>query len=110
MTPNTPTPVNAPPASRFQAERPYRHLPEQPRWAASLMSRSVHTSRAKFRKAFRSDYSSDQERTRVLGKIIDEVGLKRTMKANARLKKQSQKVGVKPKRAFSEHRAGAADG
>jgi len=41
------------------------------------MSRSVHTSRAKFRKAFRNDYSTDEERTRVLGKIIDEVGLKR---------------------------------
>jgi len=69
------------------------------------MSRSVHTSRPKFRKAFRNDYSTDEERTRVLGKIIDEVGLKRTMKANARLKKQSQKAGLKPKRVFSEHRA-----
>jgi len=72
------------------------------------MSRSVHTSRAKFRKAFRFDYSSDEERTRVLGKIIDEVGLKRAMKANARKKRKSEKAGVKPKRVYSEPRAAAS--
>jgi hypothetical protein len=72
------------------------------------MSRSVHTSRAKFRKAFRFDYSSDEERTRVLGKIIDEVGLKRAMKANEREKKKSEKAGIKPTRVFSELRAAAS--
>jgi hypothetical protein len=72
------------------------------------MSRSVHTSRPKFRKAFACDYSSEEERTRVLGKIIDEVGLKRTMKANARLKNQSKKAGLKPASNYSEHRAAAS--
>jgi hypothetical protein len=72
------------------------------------MSRSVHTTRAKFRKAFCNDYSTDEERTRVLGKIIDEVGLKRTMKADARLKKQSQKAGVKQERVYPEHQAAAS--
>jgi hypothetical protein len=72
------------------------------------MSRSVHTSRPKFRKAFRSDYSTDAERTRVLGKIIDEVGLKRAMKANAREKKKSGKAGVKATRVYIEHRAAAS--
>ncbi|MBA4148631.1 MAG: hypothetical protein H0X66_11005 [Verrucomicrobia bacterium] len=72
------------------------------------MSRSVHTSRAKFRKAFRFDYSSDEERTRVLGKIIDEVELKRAMKANAREKKKSEKIGVKPSIVYSEPRAAAS--
>jgi hypothetical protein len=59
-------------------------------------------------KSFSGRFSTDDERTRVLGKIIDEVGLKRTMKANARLKKQSHKAGVKPKRVFPEHRAAAS--
>ena len=72
------------------------------------MSRSVHTSRAKIRKAFRFDYSSDEERTRVLGKIIDEVGLKRAMKANAREKKKSVKAGAKPRRVYLESRAAAS--
>jgi hypothetical protein len=72
------------------------------------MSRSVHTSRAKFRKAFRNDYSNEDERTRVLGKIIDEVGLKRAMKANARQKKKSEKAGVKPTRIYLENRAAAS--
>jgi hypothetical protein len=72
------------------------------------MSRSVHTSRAKFRKAFRFDYSSDEERTRVLGKIIDEVGLKRALKANARQKRKSEKAGTKPKRVYPESRAAAS--
>ena len=72
------------------------------------MSGSVHTSRAKFRKAFRFDYSNDEERTRVLGKIIDEVGLKRAMKANARKKKKSEKAGVKPTRVYLESRAASS--
>jgi hypothetical protein len=72
------------------------------------MSRSVHTSRAKFRKAFRFDYSSDEERTRVLGKIIDEIGLKRAMKLNAREKKKSAKAGVNPRRVYVEMRAAAS--
>jgi hypothetical protein len=29
---NKATPVNAPTASRFQVERPYRRVPEQGRW------------------------------------------------------------------------------
>jgi len=72
------------------------------------MSRSVHTSRAKFRKAFRFDYSTDEERTRVLGKIIDEIGLKRAMKANAHKKKKCEKAGVKHSRVFVEPRAAAS--
>ena len=72
------------------------------------MSRSVHVSRAKFRKAFRFDYSSDEERTRVLGKIIDEDLLKQAMKANARERKKSEKAGVKPTRVFLELRAAAS--
>jgi hypothetical protein len=72
------------------------------------MSRSVHTSRPKFRKAFRADYSTEEERARVLGKIIDEVGLKRTMKANARLENQSKKAGVKHARVYPEQRAAAS--
>ncbi len=72
------------------------------------MSRSVHTSRPKFRKAFAFNYSSEEERTLVLGKIIDEVGLKRAMKANARQKKQSQKAAVKPGRVYIENRAASS--
>jgi len=72
------------------------------------MSRSVHFSRAKFRKAFRFEYSSDEERTRVLGKILDEGMLKKSMKANARLKKQSKKNGLKPSRVYVEQRAAAS--
>ena len=72
------------------------------------MSRSVHTSRPKFRRAFAGNYSTEEERTRVLGKIIDEVGLKRTMKANARIKKQSRQAGVKPASISSEHRVAAS--
>ena len=72
------------------------------------MSRSVHTCRPKFRKAFQFSYSSDGERTRVLGKIIDEIGLKRTMKWNARLRKQSEKAGLKPGRVYVEPRAAAS--
>jgi O-methyltransferase involved in polyketide biosynthesis len=73
------------------------------------MSRSVHVSRAKFRKAFQANYSTDEERTRVLGKIIDEGMLKKTMKANARLKKQSKKAGLKPtQRVYAEDRAAAS--
>jgi len=72
------------------------------------MSRSVHTSRPKFRKAFACNYSSEEERTRALGKIIDEVGLKRAMKANARQKKQSKKAAVKPRRVYLENRAAAS--
>jgi len=73
------------------------------------MSRSVHTSRAKFRKAFRFDFSSDEERTRVLGKIIDEAFLKRAMKINARERKKSEKTGAKPKRLyFAEAHAAAS--
>jgi hypothetical protein len=72
------------------------------------MSRSVHTSRAKFRKAFRFDYSTDEERTRVLGKILDEGMLKRAMKANARERKKSEKAGVKPTRVYLESRAAAS--
>jgi hypothetical protein len=40
-----------------------------------------------------------------LGKIIDEVGLKRAMKANARVKKQCEINGVKPKSVYLENRA-----
>jgi hypothetical protein len=72
------------------------------------MSRSVHTSRAKFRKAFQFAYSSDEERTRVLGKIIDEGLLKHVMKANTRLKKKANKNGVKPSRVYSEPCAAAS--
>ena len=73
------------------------------------MSRSVHTSRPKFRRAFAGNYpTEEEERTRVLGKIIDEVGLKRAMKANARIKKQSRQAGVKPASISSEHRAAAS--
>jgi hypothetical protein len=72
------------------------------------MSRSVHTSRSKFRKAFRYEYSNDEERTRVLGKIIDEVGLKRAIKANARLKKQAEKKGVAYSRVYCESRVAAS--
>lgn len=72
------------------------------------MSRSVHTSRAKFRKAFCFDYSSDEERTRVLGKILDEGFLKRSMKANARQKKKIEKADMKPWKVYSEFRAAAS--
>ena len=72
------------------------------------MSRSVHTSRPKFRKAVKCDYSSEDERIRVLGKIADEVMLKRTMKANARLRKQGQKAGLKLSPVYVEHRAAAS--
>jgi hypothetical protein len=72
------------------------------------MSRSVHTSRAKFRKAFRYNYSTDEERTRVLGKIVDEILLKRAMKANEREKKKCEKDGAKPSRVYSESRAAAS--
>ena len=40
-----------------------------------------------------------------MGKIIDEVGLKRAMKANARVKKQCEINGVKPKSVYLENRA-----
>ncbi len=43
-----------------------------------------------------------------MGKIIDEVGLKRTMKANARNKKQCKKAGLKPTSICPEHRAAAS--
>lgn len=43
-----------------------------------------------------------------MGKIIDEVGLKRAMKANARQKKQSKKAAVKPRRVYLENRAAAS--
>ena len=72
------------------------------------MSRSVHTSRPKFRKAARFDYSSEEERVRVLGKIADDTMLKRTMKANARIKKQGQKAGLKLPPVYVEHRAAAS--
>jgi hypothetical protein len=72
------------------------------------MSRSVQTSRPKFRKAFRFDYATEEERTRVLGKIIDEVGLKQAIRANAREKKKSGKAAVKPTRAYNEYRAAAS--
>jgi hypothetical protein len=73
------------------------------------MSRSVHTSRPKFRKAFQSDYSTEEERARVLGKIIDEGMLKKTMKVNARLKKQSKKAGLKqPNVLYPEDRVAAS--
>ena len=44
----------------------------------------------------------------MLGKIADEVMLKRAMKANARLKKQSQKAGLKHSAVYVEHRAAAS--
>jgi len=72
------------------------------------MSDSIHTSRAKFRKAFRFDYSTDEERTHVLGKIIDEVGLKRAMKANAKNKKKAKKVGLSLPKVFIEDKAAAS--
>ena len=72
------------------------------------MSRSIHTSRPKFRKAFRFQYSSGDERIRVLGKIIDEVGLKRAMKANARVRKQCRKAGIEPADIYAENRAAAS--
>jgi hypothetical protein len=72
------------------------------------MSRSVHTSRPKFRKAHKHNYSSDEERIRVLGKIADEVMLKRAMKANARLKEQARKVGLNQSPIYVEHRAAAS--
>jgi hypothetical protein len=72
------------------------------------MSRSVHASRPKFRKASKCDYSSDEERIRVLGKIADEVMLKRTMKANARLKKQAEKAGLKQCSVYAENCAAAS--
>ncbi|MEI6349618.1 MAG: hypothetical protein WCP06_00760 [Verrucomicrobiota bacterium] len=43
-----------------------------------------------------------------MGKIVDEVGLKRTMKANARNKKQCKKAGIKPVPIYSENRAAAS--
>jgi hypothetical protein len=72
------------------------------------MSRSVHTSRPKFRKAFRVKYSTDEERTRVLGKIIDEGFLKKTMKINARQKRQIERAGLKPWKVYFEFRAAAS--
>ena len=72
------------------------------------MSRSVHASRAKFRKAFQFDYSTDEERTRVLGKILDEKFLKRAMKANAREKRKCEKAGVKHTKVYHESRAAAS--
>jgi hypothetical protein len=72
------------------------------------MSDSIHTSRAKFRKAFRFDYSTEEERTRVLGKIIDEVGLKRAVKANARNKKKAGKIGLNLPTAYIETKAAAS--
>jgi hypothetical protein len=59
------------------------------------MSRSVHTSRAKFRKASQFDYSTEQARLGVLGKIIDEKLLKRDLKEMAKQKKQFAKAGLK---------------
>jgi len=44
----------------------------------------------------------------VLGKIIDETLLKRAMKANARMKKQSQKSGLKHQKVYSEQRSAAS--
>jgi hypothetical protein len=72
------------------------------------MSDSIHTSRAKFRKAFRFDYSTEEERTRVVGKIIDEVGLKRAVKANARNKKKAEKVGLNLPKVYIETKAAAS--
>lgn len=72
------------------------------------MSRSIHTSRPKFRKAFRQDYSTSEERTWVLGKIIDEIGLKRAVKANARVKKQCERVGVPYTQIYLEHHEAAS--
>ena len=72
------------------------------------MSDSVHTSRPKFRKAFRNDYSTEEERTRVLGKIIDEIGLKRAMKANSRSKKNADKAGIKIGKPFIENKSAAS--
>ena len=72
------------------------------------MSRSVHSPRPKFRKACRRDYSSEEESVRVLAKILDEKLLKRSMKANARLKKQAKQVGLRPARVYSESRAAAS--
>jgi hypothetical protein len=44
----------------------------------------------------------------VLGKIVDETLLKRAMKANARMKKQSQKSGLKHQKVYSERRSAAS--
>lgn len=44
----------------------------------------------------------------MLGKIADEVMLKRTMKANARLKNQAQQAGLKQSPVYVEHRAAAS--
>jgi hypothetical protein len=63
-------------------------------WAKS-MSRSVHTSRAKFRKASQFDYSTEQARLGVLGKILDETLLKRDLKEIAKQKRQFAKAGLK---------------
>ena len=66
------------------------------------MSRSVHATRSEFRKAFRFDYSSDEERTRVLGKILDKKLLKWAIKLNVRAKKKSDTADRKTKRVYSE--------
>ena len=58
------------------------------------MARSVHASRAKFRKAFHVEYSSDEERTHTLAKIIDEIGLKNSRKGNARIRRSAAKQSV----------------
>jgi len=60
-----------------------------------IVSRSVHTSRAKLRKAFQFEYSKEDERQRVLGKIIDEAYLKRDLKENVKRKRQTKKAGLK---------------
>ncbi len=72
------------------------------------MSDSIHTSRSKFRKAFRHDYSSVEKRTNVLGKIIDEIALKRAVKANARYKKQAEKLGLNLPKVFAEDKEAAS--
>jgi hypothetical protein len=59
------------------------------------MSRSVHATRATFRKAFRFKYSTSEERARILGKIIDQKFLKRDLKENAKRKKQAKKESIK---------------
>ena len=69
------------------------------------MSDSVHTSRAKFRKAFQFEYTSEEERTRVLGKIIDESQLKSALKANTRLKRKAAKLGVSVTKKHPELKA-----
>jgi hypothetical protein len=59
------------------------------------MSRSIHTTREKYREAARFDYSNDDTRVNALGKIIDEIYLKRALKENAIRRKQSTEAGLR---------------